>query len=107
LQTTAGDTDITFPIHTILNEILSYNLEFYASNFSVHGINTRSWLQLHKTIVNLTLYQKGVYNTSIKIFNELPEHIAELVGNKKCFISTLKKYLVDKSYCSLEEFVDD
>jgi hypothetical protein len=88
-------------------KFLSYNLEFYTSNFPVHDINTRSRLQLHKPIANLTLYQKGMYYTSIKIFNELPEHIAELVENKEHFISTLKKYLVDKSYCSLEKFFND
>jgi hypothetical protein len=64
----------------------------------------RSRLQLHKPIANLTLYQKGLYYMSIKIFNELPEHIAELVEDKKHFISTLRKYFVDKSYYSIEEF---
>jgi hypothetical protein len=109
LQTTIsiiGDTDITFTIHTNLNEFLSYNLEMYTFNSSVHGINMRNKLQLHKPIANLTLYQKGVYYMTIKIFNELPEYIAELVGDKKRFISTLKKYLVDKSYYSLEFFND-
>jgi hypothetical protein len=44
-----------------------------------------------------------MYYMSLKIFNELAEHIAELAEDKKLFISTLKKYLVDKSYLSLEE----
>ena len=35
---------------------------------------------------------------SIKIFNELPEYIAELVVDKKCFISTLKKFLVTTTF---------
>jgi hypothetical protein len=67
----------------------------------------RSRIQLHKPIANLTLYQKGMYYTSITIFNELPEHIAELVEDKKRFISTLKKYLVDKSFHSLEKFFNN
>jgi hypothetical protein len=67
----------------------------------------RSRLQLHKPIANLTPHKKGMYYTSIKIFNELPEHTAELVEDKKHFISTLKKYIVDKSYYSLEEFFND
>jgi hypothetical protein len=44
---------------------------------------------------------------SIKIFNELPEYIADLVGDEMCFISTSKKYLVNKPYYSLEEFLND
>jgi hypothetical protein len=37
----------------------------------------------------------------------VPEYIAELVGDKEYFISTLKQYLVNKSYYSLEEFFKD
>ena len=55
-----GDIYITFAIHTILDEILSHNLEIYAFNFTVRDINTRNKLQLHKPTANLTLYQKGV-----------------------------------------------
>jgi hypothetical protein len=44
---------------------------------------------------------------NIKIFNELPEYIAELVGDKKCSISALKQYLVNKSFYSLEGFIND
>jgi hypothetical protein len=43
----------------------------------------------------------------IRIFNKLPEHIANLVGNKMIFISTLRQYLVSKSLYSLEEFLND
>jgi hypothetical protein len=48
-----------------------------------------------------------VYYISTKIFNELPEYTAEIVGDKKHFISILKKYLVNKSYYSLEEVLND
>jgi len=44
---------------------------------------------------------------SIRIFNKLPEHITNLTGNKKIFISTLRQYLVSKPLYSLEEFLDD
>jgi hypothetical protein len=51
---------LTLPSEHILSSMkfLSYNLEFYTSNFSVHGTNTRSRLQLYKPITNLKLYQK-------------------------------------------------
>jgi len=44
---------------------------------------------------------------SIKIFNKLPEYITVSIGNKRRFISRLKQYLVNKSYYSLEEFMND
>jgi len=58
----------------------------------------RNKLHLHRSAYHLKLYQKGVYYISIKIFSELPEYVAGLVVNKKCFISTLKKYLVNTSF---------
>jgi len=43
---------------------------------------------------------------STKIFIELPEYAAELVVDRKHFISTLKS-LIDKSFYSREEFIND
>jgi hypothetical protein len=67
-----------------------YNLEYFTFNSSVHNINTRKRLQLHRPIANTTSFQRGVYYASIKIFNELPVCIANLVMDKKHFISALK-----------------
>jgi len=44
---------------------------------------------------------------SIRIFHKLPDCIARVVENKRSFISTLRQYLVNKSYYSIEEFFDD
>jgi hypothetical protein len=38
---------------------------------------------------------------SVKIFNEKPEYIAELVVDRKRFTSTSKKYVVNDSFHSL------
>jgi len=43
---------------------------------------------------------------SIKMFSELPECIAELVLNKKTFYINFEKYLVNRSFYSLE-FIND
>jgi hypothetical protein len=53
---------LTLPSQYILSSIkfLSHNLEIYTFNFSVHSLNTRNKLQLHKLTANCTLYQKGV-----------------------------------------------
>ena len=77
-------------------KFLSHNLEIYTFNCTVHGTNIRNKLQLHQ--LN--------YTGNTKIFNELPEYIAGLVADKKHFISTLKS-LIDKSFYSHEEFIND
>jgi len=81
------------------------NQEIFTPNIEVHNFNTRNKLKLHKPVSSLTLYQKGVYD--IRIFNKLPEHVTNLAGKKKIFISTLRQYLVSKSLYSLEEFLND
>jgi hypothetical protein len=45
-----------------------------------------------------------VYYASIKIFNKLPVHIAQLVMDKKCFISVLKGFLITEAFYSINEF---
>ena len=41
---------------------------------------------------------------SIKIFNELPKHIADSLDNKKQFIRKLKNLLLDQSFYSKMNF---
>ena len=43
---------------------------------------------------------------SINVYNRLSDAIAELVTNKKFFSQQLKKYLIDKPFYSLGEFMD-
>jgi CYTH domain-containing protein len=73
----------------------------------VHEFNTRNKLKLHKPIVNLTRCQKGAYYTSIKDFNKIPKFIADLVLDKTRFIVSLEKYLIKKSFYSVDEFLND
>jgi hypothetical protein len=43
---------------------------------------------------------------SIKVFNKLPGFIADIVSGKNRFMLTLKKYLIEKSFYSLEDFIN-
>jgi hypothetical protein len=100
---------LTIPSQYILSlmEFLSQNQEMFTSNFEIHNINTKNKLKLHKSTSNLTSYQKGVYYMCNRIFNKLPEYIANLVGNKRTFTSTLRQHLVRQPFYSLEEFLND
>jgi hypothetical protein len=52
------------------------------------------------------MYQRSAYYNSINIYNKLPGDLAELVLDKKCFISQLKIYLTDKPFYSSEEYLN-
>jgi hypothetical protein len=86
--------------------LLSSNLGHFSFNFSVHNLNTRSRLKLHKPSVRLNLYQQSFYYNCVNIYNELPEELAKLILNKKQFLKQLKKYLIDKPLYTLEEFFE-
>jgi hypothetical protein len=81
------------------------NLETYTFNTSVHNINTRLKLKLHKPAARLSMYQRSTYYNSINIYNKLPD-LAKIVSNKKRFLLQLKKYLADKPFHSLEEYLN-
>ena len=45
------------------------NKDLYSTNQEIHNINTRSNINLHLPVCNLTLFQKGAYFSGIKLFN--------------------------------------
>jgi hypothetical protein len=86
-------------------EILTLTSQ-YKFNTSVHNTNNRRKLKLHKPPERLTIYQRSVYYNSINIYNKLPDDLAEIVSNKKCFLLQLKIYLTDKPFYSVEEYLN-
>jgi hypothetical protein len=56
-------------------------------------MNTRQKYNYHLPSSNLSLYQKGVYFTGIKLFNNLPQSIKNFSNDTKQFKSALKNYL--------------
>jgi hypothetical protein len=58
-------------------------------------------------VVNLSLRQKGVHYASIKIFNKLPYSIADLDVVKEHYIAYLEKFLLKKTFYSVNEFLND
>lgn len=41
-------------------------------NSDVYDINTTQKFNFHQPLTNLSLYQKGIYSSGIKVFNHLP-----------------------------------
>jgi len=80
------------------------NKHQFLSNSQVNKINTRQTLDVYVPTANLTIYQKGVYYSGIKIYNHLPTAIKELSDDKNKFTLALKRYLLHNAFYSLEEY---
>jgi len=97
-------------------DILISKLEFYGirgkfnelikSYLNNRYINTRQNFNLYQPQANLILYQKGVYYSGVKVFNNLSPNIKNLFSDVKRFKLELGKYLHLKSFYTLEEYYD-
>jgi len=70
-------------------------------NWSVHTIHGSD---LHLPQTNLTVYQKGVYYSCVKIFNNILSDIKNTSGNFKRFTRILKHFLITRPFDTLEEY---
>ena len=57
--------------------------------------------------VILSSIQRGVYYSSIKIFNQLPQNISKYCNNIHTFKTLWKDYLVKNAFYSIKEFLHD
>jgi hypothetical protein len=83
--------------HLQVNSYSAY-LDKFQRNTNVHNLNTGRKYDLHMPNTNLTKYQKGVYYTDIKLFDNLPPTIKSLNRDIKVFKPALKDYLLTHSY---------
>jgi len=80
------------------------NKDQFLSNSQAHKINTRQTFDLYVPTANLTIYQKGVCYSGIKIYNHLPTAIKDLSDDKYKFKLALKRYHLHNSFYNLEEY---
>jgi hypothetical protein len=80
------------------------NKDQYRETSEIHDKNTRSRLNLHLPLPNLSIYQRGTYCNGIKVFNNLPPDIKKLSHNVKQFSLALKRFLHTKSFYLLDEY---
>jgi hypothetical protein len=76
----------------------------FLDNAELHTIKTRNSFNLHAPLSRLTNYQKGVYYAVIRVFNHLPISIKSTAYETKVFKKTLQRFLLDKSFYSMDEF---
>jgi len=82
------------------------NISMFTLNSSVHSINTRRCFDLYLPAVHLTKVQKGIYYSGAKVFNSLPPSIKCLSNDIRRFKSTLKKFLLEGSFYTVQEYFD-
>jgi hypothetical protein len=72
-------------------------------NSEMHNVNTRTRHDLHYPRSQLSVFQKGVYYTGIKMFNGLPASLKDLSTNTQQFKQELKNFLFYHSFYTLDE----
>jgi len=80
------------------------NKHLFTTNYQAHSVHTRFKTNLHPPTANLTKFQKGVYYSGIKIFNDLPHNIKDLANETKLFWNALKRFLLSNSFYNTEEY---
>ena len=76
----------------------------FLDNAALYTIKTRNSYNLHPPLSHLTKYQKGVHYAGIRIFNHLPTSINSIANETKEFKKTLRRFLLDNSFYSMDEF---
>jgi hypothetical protein len=82
---------------------MARNKELFVTNATVHNIPTRSQNDLHLPMASLSVCQRGVYFSGVKVFNRLPTEL-KLIFYDTCKLKKAsKRFLLDNSFYSLEE----
>jgi len=80
------------------------NKHLFHTNNQIHNIDKRFKTNLHPPTANLTKFQKAVYYSAIKIFNNLPHKIKDLANDILPFWNALKRFLLANSFYNSNEY---
>ena len=99
------NTTLIFSIYLLSITICDKkNKPLFYSNNQIHSIHTRFKTNLHPPAANLTKFQKRVYYSAIKIFNNLPHNIKDLANEIILFRNALKGFLLINSFYNSKEY---
>jgi hypothetical protein len=80
------------------------NRSEFVENSEIHRKNTRQQINLRQPLVNLRMYQMGIYYSGTKVYNNLPQNIKDVSDDIKRFEVQLKQFLQLHSFYSLQEY---
>lgn len=78
---------------------------YFNKPFQNKRLRERDMAKLSIPPCSSTLYKKNCYVMTIIVYNKIPNTLRELPNN--LFTPKLKKWLVEKCYYSVKEFLDD
>jgi hypothetical protein len=82
------------------------NKHLFNTNSKIHNYKTRCNNNLHLPIANSSNFNKGAYISGVKFFTHFPQYINTLANDQKCFKVTLKSFLCDHSFYSMNEYYE-
>jgi len=80
------------------------NTHLFTTNNQIHNLNMQATTNLHPPTAHLTKFQKGVYYSRIKIFNNLPREIKDLTNEPIWFWNALRRFLLIKNFYISKEY---
>jgi hypothetical protein len=80
------------------------NRNLFLDIAELYTIKTRNSVNLYPPLSHLTKNQKAVYYAGIRISNHLPTCIKRITDDTKVFKTNLKRFLLDNSFYSMDEF---
>ena len=92
-------------IYSLLMFVVSNN-HLFMVNADLYLTETRNSHNFHLPSTHLTVFQKGVHYAGIKVFNSLPTSIKSIASDTEVFKKTLKRFLMDNSFYSVDEFIN-
>jgi hypothetical protein len=80
------------------------NRTLFLDNAELYTTKTRNSYNLHPPLSLLTKYQTGVHYAGVRVFNHLPSPITSIANESKVFKKTLKRFLLENAFYSMDEF---
>jgi hypothetical protein len=82
------------------------NKETFITNNEIHEHDTRQVNNLHFPPATLKKIQSGAYYMGIQTYNNLSDYIKQESNNKIKFEFLLKQFFHQKTYYSIDEFLN-
>jgi len=82
------------------------NKYIFATNSEIHKHNTRNKNDLHPSLSNLEKFKKGPCISGIKAYNHHPQYIKTSDHNSSSFRSSLKRFIHQHAFHSVEEYYE-
>ena len=83
------------------------NNDLFMVNADLYLTETRNSHNIHLPSTHLTVFQKAVHYAGKTVFSYLPASIKRIASDTEVFTKTLKRFLMDNSSYSVDEFIKE